>query len=90
MRRTELEQEILDYIVTLYNADYIGFLRVYQTDTSYTMELGMPSYMTRTNISCDADNDSDFMDFIKEELRTRNYMRLDIYKINRNNEDRQE
>ena len=90
MRRPDLENKILDYIKSLYNAEYVGHFRVNQDDTSYTLEIGLPSYMTLTNISCDADDDSQFINFIEEELRLRNYMRLEIYKVIRTNEERQE
>lgn len=90
MRRTGLENVILDYIKTLYNAEYVGYLRVFQEDDSYTLQIGLPSYMTLTNISRDSASDTEFLDFIKEEFRTRNYMRQDIYKVIRTNEDRKE
>lgn len=89
MQRPGLENRIHDYIKELYNAEYIGHLKVFQEGTSYTLEIGLPSYMTLTNISCDAENDSQFLDFIFEELRTRNYMRLEIYKVIRTNDDGQ-
>lgn len=90
MRRPDLENKIHDYIKSLYNADYAGHLKVFQDGTSYTLELGVPSYMTLTNMSCDAETDSGFLSYIEEELRVRNYMRLEIYKVIRANENRQE
>jgi hypothetical protein len=90
MQRTELEEKIHDYIKTLYNATFNGHLKITQEGTSYTLELGVPSYMVLTTISCDADSDSDFLLFIKEELRTRNYMRKETYKVIRTNESRKE
>ena len=90
MRRIDLEEEILDYIKELYEAEYVGYLRVFQDGTSYTMDIGLPSYMILTNMSCDSEDDEGFLEFIKEEFRTRNYMRLDIYKVIRKNEKRQE
>jgi len=80
MRRTDLELVILDYMKHLYKAEYIGRLEVEQTDTSYTLLIGIPSYMAPTYITCACDKDVDFLDYVQEELRTRNYMRLDIYK----------
>lgn len=90
MRRIELEKKILDYIKILYNAEYVGYLRVDQDEDSYTLQIGLPSYMTLTSISRDAGSDTEFLEFIEEELRTRNYMRQDIYKVIRTNEDRKE
>lgn len=90
MRRPELEQKISDYIVTTYKATFTGLLEVHQYDTIYKFVLGVPSYMVPTQIVCDLGNDESFLDYIYEELRTRNYMRLEIYKVVRTNESREE
>lgn len=90
MLRPELANQTLDYIKELYKAEYIGLLEVVQEDDLYTLHMGMPSYMMRTTMSCQADSDQGFLDFMKEELRTRNYMRLDIYKVNRTNDSKEE
>lgn len=56
----------------------------------------MPSYMAPTTIGYDtlstieAEADEEFMTFIKEELRARNYMRLYIYKVTRTDDSREE
>lgn len=87
MRRTELEQKIHDYIKTTYNAEYKGLLRVEQENDIYALTLGIPSYMARTHIACNADNDEDFLSYIFEELRVRNYVRQEVYKVVRTNEE---
>jgi 3-hydroxyacyl-CoA dehydrogenase len=87
MRRIELEQKILDYIKTTYNAEYKGFLEVNQIDDMYNLALGIPSYMAKTYIGIAADNDISFLSYIYEELRKRNYIRQDVYKVIRTNEE---
>lgn len=91
MRRPELEQKILDYIKSLYKADYIGLLEVEQIDEVnlvtqevqplYKFKIGVPSYMVPTVTSINVDNDDDFLTFIYEDLRVRNYMKIDKYKV---------
>lgn len=90
MLRQDLANKILDYIKDLYSAEYIGLLEVIQEDDLYTFIIGLPSYMLKTTMSYQGTNDNDFLLFIKEELRTRNYMRLDIYKVNRTNDSKEE
>jgi hypothetical protein len=50
MRRPDLEERILDYIKTLYNAEYKGLLEVTQDDNAYVFRIGLPSYMATTRI----------------------------------------
>lgn len=90
MQRLDLAEMILDYIKQLYKAEYVGLLEVHQDNDMYTLHIGMPSYMMQTTISYQTDSDSKFLNFVKEELRTRNYMRLDIYKVNRKNDSKEE
>lgn len=83
MQRTDLENQIHDYIESLYNATYNGLLEVREDNGIYTLVIGLPSYMSPTTISVDSNSDQYFLDFIFEEFRTRNYLRLDIYKVTR-------
>ena len=89
MERPELVQMILDYIKSLYKANYEGSINVTQIGTTYRLILGLPSYMNPTSIAFDANSDQEFIDFIKEELRTRNYMRVYFYRVNRLKEERE-
>ncbi len=89
MERPELVQMILDYIKTLYKSEYEGSINVTQNDNIYRLNLGLPSYMNPTSIACDADSDEEFLEYIKEELRTRNYMRVYFYRVNRLIEERE-
>lgn len=86
MLRLDLVTQILDYIKNLYKAEYVGFIEVTQEGTIYILRMGVPSYMMPTIISGEFDNDAKFLEYIKEELRTRNYMRLEIYKVTREND----
>lgn len=90
MQRLELVEEILDYMRELYKADYIGLIRVEQNDTEYKFTLGVPCYMIPTVIITTAESDEDFLDFIHEELRTRNYMKIDKYQVIRTTNTREE
>ena len=81
MRRLDLEKKIHDLIRTEYNAEYIGRLEVYKVNTSYQLIIGIPSYMAPTTISADCETDQEFLNFVLSELKLRNYMRLEIYKV---------
>ncbi len=89
MERPELVQMILDYIRNLYKSEYEGSINVTQNGTSYRLNIGLPSYMTPTSIACDANSDEEFLDFIKEEFRIRNYIRVYFYRVNRLTEERE-
>ena len=89
MHRPELVKEIRDYMRELYKAEYVGHpLEVTELDSIYTFIIGIPSYMQPTTIACEAASDEEFMVFIKEELRIKNYMRLYFYKVVREKDGR--
>ena len=90
MQETELEQKILDYIKTLYKAEYVGYLKVELLTCGYSLALGIPSYMCKTTIASDITDPEQFLNYIYEELRVRNYMKLDIYKVYRYSDKREE
>lgn len=90
MQQLELVQKIRDYIKDCYKADYVGLLEVDKTDSIYKFSIGIPSYMSPTTIGIDCDTDEEFLEYIYKELRTRNYMRLDKYKVIRTNDSREE
>lgn len=81
MTERELEQQIRDYIVTLYNANFTGYLVVEKLNPGYKMSIGIPSYMFPTVVSCDCETDEDFLNYIYEDFRIRNYMRVYFYKV---------
>lgn len=100
MQRPDLVQQILDYIETLYKAKYVGLIEVEQlndidpvtqeTQVSYKFKLGVPAYMIPTVTIINVDNDDAFLDFIYEDLRVRNYMKIDKYKVIRTENIREE
>jgi hypothetical protein len=90
MQEQELIQTIREYIKTWYKADYIGLLTVEKLNPGYKFSIGIPSYMTPTTLNIDCETDEEFLDFIYAELRSRNYMRLDIYKVIRTNDSKEE
>lgn len=83
MTEQELEQAIRDYIMTLYSACYVGYLKVQKLSPGYSLSIGIPSYMYLTTITCDFLTDEEFLTYIYEEFRTRNYMRVYFYKVHR-------
>lgn len=83
MTEQELEQAIHDYIELTYKARYIQCLKVTKlSDTLYQFTISIPSYMCPTTIFYEG-SDSDFLAYICEELRTRNYMRVYFYRVHR-------
>ena len=83
MRRQDLEELILDYIKNLYSAEYVGELSVYKIGEMYTFSIAIPEKLIPTTISCNCETDEDFLTFIYEEIRTRNYMRVYFYEVRR-------
>ena len=90
MEEVELEQMIRDYIKTWYNAEYIGLIRVEKLNPGYKCILGIPSYMVQTSFAIDCETDEEFLNYVYTELRVRNYIRQDVYKVLRNSETREE
>lgn len=90
MQEQELIQKIRDFIKETYNAEYIGYLNVIFLHPGYKFEIGIPSYMSPTSLSINCETDEEFLDYIYDELRKRNYIRLDFYKVTRKNDSREE
>ncbi len=83
MSNLELKEKILDYIKTLYSAEYVGFMEVKKDNSIYQLLIGIPNYMIPTTISGEFDTDEEFLNFVYEELRIKNYMRVYFYEVNR-------
>ena len=83
MTEIELTQAIRDYIQTLYKACFIGWLKVEKLYPGYKLSIGIPSYMFPTTIAGDWETDEEFLNYIYEEFRTRNYMRVYFYQVHR-------
>lgn len=105
MTELELEQAILDFIKTNYEANYTGYLKVEKFPSTfagfagnpndnpgpgYRMSIGIPHYLFPTTIACDFETDEDFLNYIYSELKTRNYMRVYFYKVIRTPESREQ
>jgi hypothetical protein len=79
----ELIQKIRDYIRNKYKAEYKNRLEVKFENGIYTLLLGIPNDLIPTTISLQTNDPQEFLDFIYEELRTRNYMRTYFYQVRR-------
>jgi len=90
MDELELAQQIRDYIKSWYNAEYQGLLRVEKLNPGYKFSIGLPCYMMPTTLATDCATDEEFLDYVYSELRSRNYMRLEIYKVVRQNDSKEE
>lgn len=90
MQKTELEQKILDYIKSCYKAEYIGFLEVEELHPGYIFKIGVPSYITPTVIISYHNTEEEFLEFIKLEIRQKNFMRVDYYNIIRISDDKKQ
>jgi hypothetical protein len=83
MTELELVNEILDFIKIQYKANYIGVIKVTKADGIYTLSIGIPNYKFPTLLSGNFENDEDFLEYIKKELSSRNYMRVYFYEVRR-------
>jgi len=90
MDELELAQAIRDYIKSWYKADYTGLIRVDKLNPGYKCVLGIPSYMVQTSFAIDCETDEEFLNYVYTELRVRNYVRQEVYKVYRNSETREE
>ncbi len=79
----ELIHKIRDYIRNTYKAEYKNRLEVKFENGIYTLLLGVPNDLIPTTISLQTNDPQEFLDFIYEELRTRNYMRTYFYQVRR-------
>ena len=77
----ELKEAILAYMKEWYKAEYIGYSEVIKDGTIYSFILGIPNYYSATIISGDFNTDEEFLEYIFKELRERNFMRQDYYKV---------
>ena len=80
MNEEQLAQKILDYIENWYKAAYVGRLFVNKNDGVYKVSMGIPSYLTLTSLAGDFSSDEDFLKYVFEEIRKRNYMRVEYYR----------
>lgn len=83
MNNKELEKKIHDFIANVYKAKYIGRLEVSNQNGMYTLLLGVPSPDFPTTITLQTDNPQEFLDYIEDELKNRDYMRVYYYNVKR-------
>jgi hypothetical protein len=83
MEIEELENTIRDYIKTLYKATYNKRLEVKYESNVYSLILGIPDDVMPTTISLQTDDPQEFLKYIYEELKTRNYMKIYFYQVRR-------
>lgn len=83
MQIEELENTIRDYIKTLYKATYNKRLEVKYESNVYSLILGIPDDVMPTTISLQTDDPQEFLKYIYEELKTRNYMKIYFYQVRR-------
>lgn len=81
MNNLELIAKILDYIKELYSAEYKGFIEIKKVDSIYVLSIGIPNYMIPTTMSGEFENDEEFLNYVYEELRIKNYMRVYFYEV---------
>lgn len=85
MQTEELENKIHDYIIKLYKAKYTRRLEVTHENGIYTLTLGIPDDVIPTAISFQTEDSQEFLEYIYEELRIRNYMRVYFYQVRKKN-----
>ena len=86
----KLEKRICELIKSNYDATYTGYLEVEHLNPGYKLSIGIPSYMMPSTIATDIDDEEEFLKFIDKELKTRNYLRQEYYKVIRTSNNRPE
>lgn len=79
----DLEDKIHDYIRNLYKKEFIGELIVTYKDGIYELSLGIPVADIPTKISLQTDDEEEFLKYICNELKSRNYNRVEYFVIKR-------
>lgn len=80
MTTEELKQVILDYIKDIYKAEYVGKIEVEELNPGYKVSLYIHGDEVPISIMADLPED-DFINFIKEEIRSRKLIKNDYWKI---------
>ena len=83
MNNKELVEKIHDFILKVYKAKYTGRLEVTNKDGMYILLLGVPSPDFPTTISLQTNDPEEFLNYIEDELKNRDYMRVYYYSIKR-------
>lgn len=83
MSTEELENMIHECIKTLYSATYNRRLEVNHDNGVYSLVLGIPDDVMPTTISLQTNDPQVFLDYIYNELKNRNYMKVYFYQVRR-------
>lgn len=83
MNNKELEKKIHDFIIRVYKSKYIGRLEVSNQNGIYVLLLGVPSPDFPTTISLQTEDAQEFLDYVEDELKNRDYMRVYYYNVKR-------
>ncbi len=79
----ELEDKIHDYIKNLYKRKFVGSLKVKKENGIYELIIGIPVEDIPTTISLQTDSDDEFLEYVCNELKSRNYIRTQYFTIKR-------
>ena len=90
MSEEELKNKVLEIICNMYKAVYVGYLKIVKVGDVYRMYLGVPTETMPTNFDLQCNSDEEFLNFIEEEFKRRNYLRRVTYNVIRTNDPRQE
>lgn len=78
MDHVELENKIREFIVELYDKEYVGELKVTELNPGYKVEFGLDCPERPLSISCDFTEDK-FLDYIYKELKDRRLASVEYY-----------
>lgn len=80
MTHTELKQAILDYILEIYKCKYLGEIKIEDLNPiGYKVSFYLDHSENPVVIISDL-SDTDFLEFIKTEIRTRKFHKTKYYK----------
>lgn len=79
----ELENKIHDYIKNLYKRKFTGSLKVKKENGVYQLLIGIPVEDIPTSISLQTDSEEEFLKYVCDELKARNYLRTQYFTIKR-------
>ena len=74
----------------VYQAKYTGYIKVEYLNPGYKLILGIPSYMIQTSFAINCETEEEFLEYVYSELRSRNYIRQEFYKVTRTFNSREE
>lgn len=79
----ELETKIHEYIEHLYKAKFTNRLEVNHSNGIFELILGLPVDDIPTTISLQTDDEEKFLEYVCNELKSRNYLRIKFLNVKR-------